>query len=191
MKGIRTFIAIDIDSATRKRIVEFVESLRKHQFDIKWVKPENIHLTIKFLGNILENSYDKLYMGVEKAVENTDIIKLRVHGTGVFPGTKNPRVFWVGVTGEKEKLLSLKQDIEYSLQRAGFPKEVREFSPHITIGRFRTWKKIESLERIITGSGDLFFGEFYVSSVKVYRSELTPVGPEYFPLKEIKFGKAV
>lgn len=189
MEKIRTFVAIDLDQEIRGKIAEFIRQTGLHTPDIKWVKSENIHLTIKFLGNIFAKDHDKLYKGLEMALKDAEKLTLLVKGTGVFPNMKSARVFWLGVAGEVEKLNALQSSIENELEKQGFPRDERTFSPHITIARFRSRVNPEKLQEILTGSKDLIFGEVNVTSVLVYRSDLSPVGPKYSLLKEIKFGR--
>lgn len=189
MEKIRTFVAIDLKEEIKKNISEFMNQIRALSGDIKWVSVKNIHLTIKFLGNIYASEHDKLYRGLEMAVKEAENLKLIVKGTGVFPNLKNARVFWLGTGGDVAKLGLLQSAIEDELEKQGFPREERKFSPHITIARFKSRVNSEKLEEVLTESKELLFGEMDVSSLKVYRSDLTPAGPNYSLLKEIKFGK--
>jgi 2'-5' RNA ligase len=189
MEKIRTFIAIDLTQEIKGKIDEFIKEIRPLSPHIKWVSVENIHLTIKFLGNIYAKEHDKLYRGLEMAIEDMNKIKLVVRGTGVFPNPRNARVFWLGVQGEVEKLQEMQNRVEYELEKQGFPREEKPFSPHITIARFKSRINPEKLTNIIADSQNLHFGEMDVSSVMVYRSDLFPSGPEYSLLKEIKFGR--
>lgn len=189
MDKIRTFIAIDLNEETKKHINEFISKYREFFPDIKWVKIENIHLTLKFLGNIFTKDYDKLYRGLEVALKDSEKIHIIVKSAGVFPSQKNARVLWLGVYGESEKFCKLHSKVESELQREGFQPEGRAFSPHITVARFKTRVNQGKLAEILTNSNDLLFGEFDVTSLRVYRSDLSPSGPKYSLLKEIKFGK--
>ncbi len=189
MEKIRTFVALDIDAETRSGIGDYIKNLKALDLDIKWVKVENIHLTVKFLGNIYPSEHDKLYKGLEMAVENINNFRLVVSGIGFFPDNRNPRVLWVGVEGDIDALKELVRNVEENLFEIGFRREERAFSPHITIGRFKSKRNAGKLSKVLADSSGMRFGEFYVSSLKVYRSNLTPAGPDYSLLKEIKFGK--
>lgn len=189
MDKIRTFIAIDLNEEIKKSISEFISQIRALSLDIKWVSVENIHLTVKFLGKIYASAHDKLYRGLEMAVENMNDFRLIVKGTGLFPDIRNPRVFWLGVEGDMDALRELVRDVEENLFKIGFKREERQFSPHITIGRFKSKRNADKLSKVVSDSSGLLFGEFVVSSLKVYRSDLTSAGPNYSLLKEIKSGK--
>ncbi len=191
MEKIRTFVALDINEETKRKIGDYIEELKALALDVKWVKIENIHLTLKFLGNIYPSEHDKLYRALKMAVENVNEFRLILRGTGFFPDKRNPRVFWIGVEGETEVLKELVKNIEEKLFRMGFEREDRPFSPHITIGRFKSKRNAENLGKVLADSSEMCFGEFNVSSLKVYRSDLSPTGAEYSLLKEIKFGKII
>ena len=189
MDKIRAFIAIDINEETRRAIDDFMKKLRALSLDAKWVKPENIHITMKFLGNISIHDHDKLYKGINMIIKETAVFRLSFEGAGCFPGPNNPRVLWVGVKGELEPLRNLQGAIEDRLNEAGFPREDRGFAPHVTFGRLRSNKNAEGLKEILKNYADARFGEDMVSSLNVYKSTLTPAGPNYNVLKEFKFGK--
>jgi 2'-5' RNA ligase len=181
----RTFIAVGISSEAREKIAQIQVELRKGDTDVKWVEPKNLHITLKFLGEVSE---DKLSGVIEKTkLAASGISNFRVHlsGLGTFPNLRSPRVVWVGVSEGKTELKNLSERIEENLSYLGFAKEKREFSAHLTIGRVRSprgkgklAKKIEDLERCDVG-------EFSVDKVLVMESQLSSKGPTYRIIEEV------
>ena len=181
----RTFIAVGISSEVRERIARIQAEFRKGDPDVKWVKPENVHITLKFLGEVSE---DKLPAVIEKTrLAVTRISNFRVHLSelGSFPNLKSPRVVWVGVSEGKEELRNLNKKIEENLSYLGFAKEKREFSVHLTIGRVRSPRGKEKLVKKIEEMESSDVGEFSVDKVLVMESQLSSRGPTYRIIEEV------
>ena len=134
---LRTFIAIKLPDAVTAAINEVQEGLRSHGIKLRWVKPENIHLTLKFLGDIEKDTIEKIKETIYDSVNSLDPVSLFAKGVGVFPGIKRPRVVWVGVAGEIESLIGLQKRLEEGLEHLGFEKETRPFKGHLTVGRVK------------------------------------------------------
>ncbi|NIM03245.1 RNA 2',3'-cyclic phosphodiesterase [bacterium] len=181
----RTFIAIGISSEVREKIAQIQVEFKKGDPDVKWVEPKNLHITLKFLGEVSE---DKLSGVIEKsklAVSGISSFRVHLWGLGSFPNLRSPRVVWIGVTEGKAELKNLSERIEENLSHLGFAREKREFSAHLTIGRVRSprsrgklVKKIEDWERY-----DL--GEFPVDRILVMESQLSSKGPTYRIIEEV------
>ena len=122
-KTIRTFIAIDIPGNIISNIRELQEGIKAYGFKIRWVRPENIHLTLKFLGDVDEVKIDDIAEAVSKTVGEYSPISLKAKGIGVFPGIKRPRVLWVGLTGQLEFLVRLHKTLDENLKVLDFPGE--------------------------------------------------------------------
>ena len=184
-KPIRTFIAIEIPSRIRDRIGRLQERLRAVDSQASWVKPANIHLTLKFLGDISRDRIESAVSGVERACAKAAPFELEANGCGYFPSTRNPRVLWVGSRcDETNGLLGLHAGIEFELFRAGFAKEKKPFSPHLTIARLRSPRNAREVAEQLQRIG--FDPErFTVSEVIVMKSELNPSGSIYTPLAKI------
>jgi RNA 2',3'-cyclic 3'-phosphodiesterase len=194
MTVVRTFVAVLIGDELRTRVSGVQEPLKKLAPDVKWVAPDNLHVTIKFLGNVREDDLPGVYRAVEEASGAVSQFDLSLSGLGAFPNARRARVVWVGIEEGREQLVKLASAVDSKLARLGFPKEEREFKSHITIGRVKepsrkdSWRDGPSLERLASGINEIDasdLGSQRVSSVAVMRSELRPGGPVYSPLKEI------
>jgi len=176
----RCFIAIEIDEEIRGQISRFEEELRrKTGFDrakVKWVEPSNIHLTLKFLGEVRDQVIGEVCGLVERIAAEHENFEFEVSGLGVFG--RPARVLWVG-TGENEGLLSLHKDIEERFCRGGFGSDDKKFSGHLTLCRVKHPAAGRKLEAVIGEYRDFRFGIVKADSVCVYKSELTSAGPVY------------
>lgn len=185
----RCFIAIDIDKKIRSALSGLQQQLRNgvdvKKSDVKWVNPENIHLTLKFLGEIKDAKVVEVCNIVKAVAGRHKGFELDIESVGHFGG-KSARVLWVG-TGEGEKnLLELQQDIEKSLALAGWPQETREFSGHLTLCRIRNSKAGVKLAQVSEDYKDFKLGMISADSVSVYQSQLKPTGPIYTLLGNYK-----
>jgi 2'-5' RNA ligase len=185
---LRSFIAIELPEAVISALSEFQEELKKCGADVRWVKPRNIHLTLKFLGNIDDKEAARVKEAIEGTSKNYSCFDLQVKGTGVFPNIKNPRVLWIAVS-ENEILEGLQKDIEDEMVFLGFEKEDRKFSPHLTLGRFRSSFGKESLLEKIELNKGREFGFIHVKLVSFMKSDLSPAGAKYTRIAEIPLGK--
>ena len=180
----RTFIAVELKEELKKKIEEVQTPLKKLGADVSWVKPGNVHATLKFLGEVPEDKIERVFEGTKKALEGIKGFKLSLKDLGCFPNMKRPRVVWIGVEKGKEELALMAKKIEQEMENIGYPKENREFSPHLTIGRVKSPKNIERLaEQIKTTNFQT--EEIEIKEVVVMRSQLNPAGAIYTPLKKI------
>lgn len=182
-KSIRAFLAVEIPPDIKNRIRDIQKSLTPFVRDISWTRPEGMHLTLKFFGNISEDDIACISRVVEKKAGGTTPITLNVGTIGVFPGLSRPRVLWVGIQGETDRLSRLRDEIESDLQGCGFQREKRSFTPHLTLGRAR------SQRRMFTGIGEVLAdketyqaGRFGVRGLTLFKSELKPDGAVYTKL---------
>jgi len=181
----RTFIAVGISSEAREKIAQIQVELRKGDTDVKWVEPKNLHITLKFLGEVSEEKLSGVIEKTKLAASGISNFRVHLFGLGSFPNLRSPRVVWIGVSEGKTELKNLSERIEENLSYLGFAKEKREFSAHLTIGRVRSprgkgklVKKIEELERC-----DL--DEFSMDKVLVMESQLSSKGPTYRIIEEV------
>jgi len=137
MSKIRSFLAIELPSAIAKGIERVQYSLKQSHADVRWVEPSRIHLTLKFLGHIPFKQVTEITKAVEEAMRGILPFHLEVSGLGAFPNLKQPRVIWIGIGGETDKLSSLQQNIDSALVPFGFAKEEHPFVPHLTLARIR------------------------------------------------------
>jgi 2'-5' RNA ligase len=180
----RTFIAIELPGQIKNQIGQVQAPLKKTKSFVSWVKPGNIHVTLKFLGEVPEEKMDEVFSAIGKAVEGIKKFSMSLKGMGAFPNVKRPRVIWVGAGSGQEELSGMAGRIEEEMEKIGFPKEKRRFSPHFTIGRVKSPKNVEKLMEMV-GSSDFQTGEIAVSEVVVMRSQLHSAGAIYTPLKKI------
>jgi RNA 2',3'-cyclic 3'-phosphodiesterase len=187
--GLRCFIAINIPETIKKEIGKLVETLIKHDADVKWVTTANLHLTLKFLGDTPEMAIPQIQKALSTVVSSYKPFYIKIGGTGVFPNRKYPRVYWIGIEGDGT-LKNLKEDIENSMINFGFNKEDKDFNPHLTIGRVRSLKGSIKTFNELGAFQEKEFGVINVESIKIMKSDLKPKGPEYTCLHEIQFGTA-
>jgi len=172
----RAFIAIDLPENLKNKLKLLQEDLKRYDLEVKWVKPENIHLTLKFLGNIDERTQvPRIKDIINRVSSNTRFFEATLEGFGFFPNEKNPRVFFVKIT-RQGLLKSIANQLEQRLQNLGFPIEGR-FSSHLTLARIKNPKNIELLKEKIK---DVKLKEILaVKEIILYKSTLTASGPIY------------
>jgi 2'-5' RNA ligase len=179
----RTFIAIEVPEKIRKEIDNVITDEKKRDLPIKWVKYENLHITLKFLGEINENKKIEIAPALQEIANKVTPFNISLEGIGCFPTPKNPRVVWIGVKLGKENLCSIAQNVETALVGYGF-KEEKRFHPHLTIGRV---KKLCSVNEIL--ERQIMSDPFLVNSIVLFKSTLKPEGPIYEVLQAFPFGK--
>lgn len=183
MSQFRGFIAIDIEACPK--LTEFENEIKKTGADVKLVETENVHVTLKFLGDTEEVLVDGIEKIMNNAVKETKSFNIQLKGTGVFPNQNYIKVIWVGIE-HGDPIGAIAHEIDDKLSKLGFEKEKRGFSPHLTIARVKTSKNKEKLLQIIEKYRDVEFTDIKVDSVKLKKSDLTPKGPIYTTLKEVK-----
>jgi 2'-5' RNA ligase len=178
----RVFIAIDIGEPIRKALGRLQDELQVKadikRSDAKWVNPENIHLTLKFLGEIKDEQIMDVCNITGDVAGRHKSFELDIESVGHFGG-RSARVLWVGTGQNSEKLLQLQQDLEQQLDSAGWPREARKFSGHLTLCRIRNAKAGVKLAQLATAYKDFKLGSMPADSVSIYQSQLTPKGPVY------------
>jgi 2'-5' RNA ligase len=184
---LRCFISIELPEALKGEIASLTEDLRDAGADARWIKAENLHLTLKFLGNIPEETLPGIEESLKKAVRTHMRFKLRFSGAGVFPGRKRPRVVWIGIQ-DSDRLVGLQQDVESSMAELGFEAEGRPYSPHLTLGRLKSPRRRDVLLEELDVLSEEEFGEVEVTEVALMRSTLRPTGAEYSRLCGIPLG---
>jgi 2'-5' RNA ligase len=184
MSKFRGFIAIDIP--INKKLLEMENEIKNTGADLKLVEPENIHLTLKFLGDTDEEKIDKIEEIIKNSVKNINSFNIKLKGSGVFPNKNYIKVIWLGLENA-EKIGEIAKKIDEQLKNLGFQLEKRGFSAHLTIARVKSSRNKEKLLQIIEKYNDVEFATINVNSVKLKKSDLTPKGPIYTTLKELKF----
>jgi 2'-5' RNA ligase len=190
MEKIRTFVAISLTSVLIDRLEKLITEMRPLAEGVKWVKPQSIHLTLKFLGNLTPVELERVFTGMEFARnEFPEPFVIQASGTGCFPAVRRPRVLWVGLTGESMATLQAMQNrIELQLKEQGFPLENRSFKPHLTVARIRDHRRVGGLlEKYI--NHEFPVTDLPVTEVKVMRSDLRPQGAVYTVQKTYNLGE--
>lgn len=182
----RSFISIDIDRAAREQIAGAMEFLKSSQADVRWVSPVNLHVTLKFLGEIRENFLLEIKDSLSLLASRQKGFVVRLYGIGVFPTEMKPRIIWVGMD-ESSRLKNLQEEVEASMASLGFEKEKREFSPHLTIGRVKSLKGKDLLIERIETLKNRYFGNIEVNNFSLMKSVLKPAGAQYETLAEFNF----
>ncbi|MEA3436991.1 MAG: RNA 2',3'-cyclic phosphodiesterase, partial [Thermodesulfobacteriota bacterium] len=134
---IRAFIAIELPEEITAFIRKIQEGLRSYGFKARWVRPENVHLTLKFLGDINNEEIKKVGDAIISAASENSSMSLGAKGIGFFPGVKRSRVIWTGIAGQTKELTDLQKTLDGKLETIGFPKEKRPFKGHLTIARIK------------------------------------------------------
>jgi 2'-5' RNA ligase len=182
----RTFIAIDLDPELKRTLQDLILKLKRTGADVRWVSSQGMHLTLKFLGEIGEDRVPAVESVLRGAAAASSSFPLVLQGTGTFPGGKSPRVIWAGFK-EEPALLALQKAVEDGLEREGFPREEREFHPHLTLGRVKSPSRIrEALLELEEYRGALF-GEMTAGKLTLFESILKPQGVEYRAVSGFEF----
>lgn len=180
----RIFIGIKLDDAALEKIEKFLKPFKKIASPVKWTKRENLHITIKFIGDVPDENYSQMEKHLTEADFNTGAIDLKITGCGKFGRGRDLNILWVGIQ-KNEKLEDMFDRIENTLEKSGIPKENRKFKPHITVARNKKSFNFKSFFEIIEENSDHFIAGLNVTHFQVYKSQLTPKGPIYTILKEI------
>ena len=188
MSKIRSFLAIELPSTITAGIGRVQYDLKQSHADVRWVEPNRIHLTLKFFGDIEEEACDGIMDAVGEAVTDVRPFTLTIKGLGGFPRWKNPRVLWLGVEDGNGVLKPLYGAIEQYLGEIGYPREEREFKPHLTLGRVRSPKGKPELLKRMEGFLHVELGEFRVERLVLFKSDLRPTGPMYTELRALILG---
>ncbi|MCL5038879.1 MAG: RNA 2',3'-cyclic phosphodiesterase [Firmicutes bacterium] len=186
---VRLFVACAISDGVRERVMRMVKILKPIRADIKWVETENLHLTVKFLDEIPEHRIPVLIEGLSEAVAGFKPFRAEFRGTGVFPNPKHPTVLWVGLEHGRDELRSLARRVEDSLEKRGFPRERKEYTAHLTVGRIRGTYNLTGLLTRAQDWHEAWFGYMIVDRLFLVKSTLFPMGPRYEPLASFLLDK--
>lgn len=187
--NIRAFVALKLPESIISSIKRIQEDLKLYRFPVRWVRPEKIHLTIKFFGGIAESDLKNIGAAMNNCAGSYAPLSLSAKGVGVFPSITRPRIIWTGISGEASLLFSIRNDLENRFEETGFKKEDRPFKGHLTLGRFRertdSGKLIEALRKFQGFESEIFVaGKLYL-----YKSDLEPEGPVYTELLSAPFNR--
>ncbi len=186
MELVRSFIAVNLSPEVRGALHAIEDKLReRHHSFVKWVEPENIHITLKFLGNVPQEDLPGIAAAISRIVEPLTEFSLKLEELGAFPNWQRPQVVWVGLGGKVDRLSVIQRDIEEVLCTLGFPRETRRFSPHLTLGRIRDQASGEDRRRFAAWAQSVRFETglaIDVRQISLMRSRLTPAGAVYSEL---------
>ena len=184
----RVFCAVELPDVVRTRLADHVLRLRKEvpEAAASWSRVENIHLTLKFFGNVEVKRIEKISEAAERVVKQFSTVQIGVGGTGVFPRPSRPQVLWIGVSDPSGQLTALQTKFENECAVEGFEKEDRAYHPHLTIARLR---KPEGARDLADTHLQMQFDpiEVYVEELVLFRSELSPKGARYTPISRVSF----
>ncbi|MFP4040145.1 MAG: RNA 2',3'-cyclic phosphodiesterase [Desulfosudaceae bacterium] len=183
-QNLRTFLAFDLPPEATRRVAEIQRDLAGHGLKMKWVRPENVHLTIKFLGNVPVAELEKVAEAAADIAGRAAPMSLRLKGLGVFPGIKRPNVLWTGLTGDNRSLIEFHDLLEAALAEAGFEKDRRAFKAHLTIARIKSPVDPRLLAEAMEVCGQFPETELPARQLTLYKSELRPSGAVYTVLQQ-------
>jgi RNA 2',3'-cyclic 3'-phosphodiesterase len=181
----RLFVAIQIPSEIRAALAAFVNDLRALAPQAKWVRGDNLHVTLKFLGETDGRKLGQVEVGLAE-IRSTQAATLKFHGLGFFPNEKRPRVFWAG-TEASPNVAPLAADIDQAMHRLGFPLEERAFSAHLTLARFASPSLPAKFQAAVVQNQSRGFGSLAAAEFQLIESKLKPTAAEYTTLQSFPF----
>ena len=184
---IRVFLAIDLPGSLQNGLTQVQEFLKQCGADVRWVPVGNIHLTVKFFGNIKESDAEAIEAAAMAVAQKVQPFELHISGAGAFPSIKNPRVVWLGISGQTETLAKLYQGLEQAFATLGYIPEDRPFNAHLTLGRVRrkaSRSDAAQVGEIVASTTVELLAEVPAESFALIRSVLKPSGAEYTTLEE-------
>jgi 2'-5' RNA ligase len=185
---LRVFVAVEIPAELAAACEALQSQLRQQGLRSRWVRPESLHLTLKFLGNIPAGQVPAVVHAMRTAMCGYSPMRFTAEGIGVFPSLRRPRVIWIGLSGQTAALAELQRDLDESLSAIGFRKEERAFHAHLTIGRFSEPADSDRIATGIRSYAGRTFGSFEVREGVLFQSDLRPKGPVYMALARVGLG---
>ena len=177
---IRSFLAFELPEQIKDILHRVLADMRQAPLDIKWVRVENIHLTVIFIGNMEMDLLDDMAVIVKGACDSCPPMTISLKSAGVFSSKRNPKVLWIGLDGDIERMSVLRNTLQEGLRPFGIKEEKRGFSPHLTLGRFKKGSKLGvHLEDLLLKYGGLESPGITLNELVLFRSELTPKGAKY------------
>ncbi|MBN2027831.1 MAG: RNA 2',3'-cyclic phosphodiesterase [Actinobacteria bacterium] len=186
---LRLFVAADITRDIRELLASTMERMRGEGIDARWVKPENLHLTLKFIGEYGEEGLDTLLREIHKAAGKSKPFDAVLGGCGAFPSRSKARVIWVGMSNGVDEAAAIARKLDARLEKVGIKRERRQFRGHLTLARLRRPQDctefLEDMSGMLKGLQDL---PFHVEEIMLFRSILKPQGPTYVELETVALG---
>lgn len=188
----RLFVALDLPEAVRGSLAKVIQQLKTTCREARWVRPESMHLTLKFIGHAIADG-DQQKLGDLRAalatVDSSEPIDIHFRGIGFFPDERRPRVVWCGIQATPN-LAQIASEIDRVLQPLGIPRETRDFVPHLTLARIDPPRRVDDLARAAGQLQSADFGSARESQFFLFQSKLKPSGAEYTKIRAYSFVKA-
>jgi 2'-5' RNA ligase len=181
------FVAIEVPEAVRQAVWALSNRLHKSGVRASWVKPEAMHLTLRFLGEVSAEDAERLGQFLAESYQDNSSFTLFVRGTGAFPNIRHPSVVWAGLEPLEGALAHVQQVAEDAAQRLGLAPERKRFHPHLTLARIRDAREAQALTPYLAREKDFELEAFAATGVTLFLSQLTPSGPIYSRLREFPF----
>jgi len=182
--GIRSFLAFELPPQIRYVLTGLFEKVKKTPLDVRWVRPEGIHLTVVFMGNVREEDLPLIGERVGEVCSRFGPFTLALKGLGCFPNNRNPRVLWIGMEGTLDRLSRFRDEVQEGLLPFGIKEEKRDFRPHLTLGRFRKpLKRSGELESLLSDHRGLTSPACSLNELVLFKSDLKPGGAVYSKLQ--------
>lgn len=175
----RLFVAVEIESALHDELAKVQNELKRLNLDIRWVATKNIHLTLRFLGEIEETRIDTIKKALNETASKYPVAEINLEELGAFPTANNPRVIWIGCKEKGNILTRFYTDLEQKLQAAGLAKDDHPFSPHLTLGRVKSRLRMDLLKTYLEQKKDIRLGTQKVPFLTLFQSTLMQTGPIY------------
>jgi len=188
-KTIRAFLALRLNHEIQNTIQAIQNTFKQLPVDVKWVRPENTHLTLKFLGDISSEQIDLLTPALHALAGSTKSFSLETTGIGAFPSRERPRIIWLGCRSEADAAALLTRRVENQLVSFGFERDQNPFTPHITIGRVRSSKNLVLLSTAIEKAGRSTGLRQDISQIILFQSTLSSCGPSYTPIRTFQLAQ--
>lgn len=186
--GIRSFVAIKVPDLITPQLIGLQRELQKSPIKVRWVEPQNFHLTLHFIGDVEPEKIENIVGELKKAVKGFSPFSLNFAGVGGFPREGKLRVVWAGVGRGRNELVKLQPAVLEGLERAGVKiDEANKFHPHLTLGRVKEKSNTRSLRVLLEQQRGFISSDFSVSSLQLIKSQLAPTGPVYTVLEDISF----
>lgn len=187
---IRAFLAFDIPKGVKQKLKKLVDDFAGKEKGVRWIDPEQMHVTMKFFGDIDEGTLlGDIDRAISSVTDRAEPLELKCSGIGAFPNWKYPKVIWAGFLGDVEPVFELKDKLESALAGFKIKKDERVFRLHLTVGRAKELKSSGKLMNLINELGPIDFGNMKIDHFTLYKSVLTREGSEYTVLKTYNFGK--
>ncbi len=183
--NVRLFVAVEITEETRNKLAAFQNKLKKAAADVGWVAPENLHITLKFIGYIDEEKIEEVRTIIKDSVTHIKPFNLSYTGVGAFPSPKSPRVLFAQAIDTGGGLAKIHERLDNQFMALGVEHEARKFDAHLTVGRVKTRRNVSKLMECLNSYHGFHFGLEHITQVVLMKSTLSPEGPIYTKLHSV------